>query len=149
MEPDRGLPSATDPAAYHFWVEEHIRFADLDLLGHVNNKAFTVYAESGRAAFLLKTGLWVPHAPRQNVLARLEIDYRRELHYPGTVRVGVRVLSIGRSSFTLGLGLFDGDACAAVAVTVLVRIDSSSRASVALDADERACLTPYLATGDS
>ncbi len=145
MQPQSAPSAATEAASYRYWVDEHIRFADLDLLGHVNNKAFTVYAESGRAAFLIETGLWVPHAPRQNVLARLEIDYRRELHYPGTVRVGVRVLGIGRSSFTLGLGLFDGDACAAVAVTVLVRIDSSSRAAVALDADERARLAPYMA----
>lgn len=145
-----GAPAAaTDPAAYRFWTDEQIRFADLDLLGHVNNIAFTVYAESGRAAFLRETGLWVPFAPRQNVIVRLELDYRRELHYPGRLRVGLRVLEIGRSSFRLGIGLFDGEHCAATAETVLVRIDAETRKAVALDAVELACLQPHLAANAS
>lgn len=131
------------PDVYRFWITEHIRFADLDLLGHVNNKAFLTYAESARAAFLRETGLWVPQAPRQNVLARLEIDYRRELHYPGELRVGVRVLDIGRTSFRLGIGVFDGEHCAATITTVLVRIDVATRAAVALDNDERERLAFY------
>jgi acyl-CoA thioester hydrolase len=48
------IPDAMDPASYRFWVTEHIRFADLDLLGHVNNVAFTVYAESCRDTQHLK-----------------------------------------------------------------------------------------------
>jgi acyl-CoA thioester hydrolase len=138
-------PKAIDAAAYRFWIPERVRFADLDLQGHVNNKAFTVYAESGRAAFLREIGFWTPDSPRQNVVVRLELDYLRELHYPGEIRVGVRVLKLGRTSFTLGLGIFDGDACAAAVVTVLARIDTRTRATVALDAGERARLTPYLA----
>lgn len=137
-------PGATDADAYKFWATEHIRFADLDVLGHVNNIAFTIYAESGRAAFLRETGLWTPHGDRQNVIARIELDYRRELHYPGEVRVGLRVLRIGSSSFTVGIGIFDGSACAATAQAVLVRIDRASRKSIALNDAERARLQPYL-----
>lgn len=139
------MAEATDAAAYKFWVTEHIRFADLDVLGHVNNIAFTIYAESGRAAFLRETGLWTPHGDRQNVIARIELDYRRELHYPGVVRVGLRVLKIGRTSFRVGIGLFDGEHCAATAEAVLVRIDRNSRKGIELNAEERAALEPYLA----
>lgn len=138
------IPAATDAAAYRFWATEHIRFADLDVLGHVNNIAFTIYAESGRAAFLSKTGLWTPHGDRQNVIARIEMDYRCELHYPGEVRVGLRVLKLGRSSFTVGIGLFDGELCAATAQAVLVRIDRISRKAIELNAEERNSLQPYL-----
>lgn len=92
---------------------------------------------------MLETGLWVPGGSRQSVLARLELDYRRELHYPGDVRVGMNVLSVGGSSFTLGIGLFDGDSCAATMTTLMVRIDMHSRQSVPLDDDERAALQPY------
>ncbi len=137
--------AATDRAAYRFWVDERVRFADLDLLGHVNNKAFTTYAESGRAAFLRDTAMGVPGDRRQSIIARLEIDYLRELHYPAELRIGVRVIALGRSSFTLGLGIFTGAVCVATAVTVLVRIDAQTRAAVALDAEERARLQPYLA----
>lgn len=137
--------AAADPANYRFWIDEHVRFADLDLLGHVNNKAFTTYAESGRAAFLRETGLWNPADRRQNVIARLEIDYLRELHYPARLRVGVNVLRFGRSSFSLGLGIFSDGVCIASVVTVLVRIDASTREAVPLNEAERARLLPYVA----
>lgn len=135
--------SGTDAAEYRFWIDEHIRFADLDLLGHVNNKAFLTYAESGRAAFMMHTGLWIPHGKRQNVLAHLEMDYRRELHYPGEVRVGIRVVKIGTTSLTLGVGLFAADYCAATLTTVTVQIDADSGKKVPLDEDDRARLAPY------
>lgn len=133
-----------DPASYKFWVTEHIRFADLDLLGHVNNIAFTIYAESCRAAFMHETKFWVPNHPRQNVIVRIELDYRRELFYPGEVRIGLRVLRIGNKSFTLGQGLFDGDACVATAQAVIARIDARTRKSTPLNDEERANLQPYL-----
>lgn len=136
-------PAAADPASYRFWTAERVRFADLDLLGHVNNKAFTTYAESGRFAFLSETGLWEPGAPRQNVIARLELDYLRELHHPAELRVGVNVLRIGERSFSLGQGIFNGDVCVAAAVTVLVRIDVITRKAVVLDDTERRRLQPY------
>jgi acyl-CoA thioester hydrolase len=137
--------AAADPGAYRYWVSEIVRFADLDLIGHVNNKAYATYAESGRAAFLRHTGLWRPDATRHSVIVRLEIDYRRELHYPAELRIGVRVLNIGRRSFTLGLGIFHGDSCAATVVTVFARIDATSRSAVVLDDAERASLQTYQA----
>lgn len=135
---------ATDPGVYRYWVPEVVRFADLDLIGHVNNKAYATYAESGRAAFLRHAGLWQINATRHSVIVRLEIDYRRELHYPAELRVGVRVLGIGRRSFTLGLGIFHGETCAATVVTVFARTDAQTRKSVELDAGERASLSRYL-----
>jgi acyl-CoA thioester hydrolase len=124
---------ATDPAAYKFWTTEHVRFADLDMLGHVNNKAFFTFAESGRVAFLSQSKMWMPGAVRQNVIRKAELEYLRELHYPAEVRVGLRVLKLGSTSFTLGIGMFSGEHCVATAQTVLVRIDTQTRAPVALN----------------
>jgi len=139
-------PSATRTGSYPFWTRELVRFADLDINGHVNNIAFAVYAESGRAAFLHGTGLWSLDQPmRQNVLAHVQIDYLQELRYPAELRVGVRVLAIGRSSFQLGVGLFAGERCVATVRTVQVRIDGQSKAPIALDPDERRALAAYLA----
>lgn len=39
--PHTEQPGATVVSSYKFRVTEHIRFADLDFLGHVNNVAFT------------------------------------------------------------------------------------------------------------
>jgi len=136
---------ATDPQAYNFWAEEHVRFADLDVLGHVNNKAFFTYAESGRVVFLKTTGLWKPGAQRQGVIVRAEMDYHRELHFPAALRIGMRVLKVGRTSFTLGLGMFNGDHCVATNVTMVVRIDTQTREPVALNEEELVGIRPYLA----
>lgn len=135
---------AESPAGYRCWVDERVRFADLDVLGHVNNKSFLTYAESGRVVFLGGTGLWQQGAVRQNVVARVEIDYRRELHFPADIRIGTRVLDIGRSSFRLGQGIFRGDDCIATIVAVMVRIDTQTRQAVVLNDGERAQLLPYL-----
>lgn len=138
-------PAALRASSYTFWAEERVRFADLDINGHVNNIAFAVYAESGRAAFLHDTGLWkLDDNSRQNVLAHIEIDYLHELRYPSQIAVGVRVLSIGRTSFRLGVGLFDGERCAATIATVQVRIDADTKAPIPLDADERLTLQRYV-----
>lgn len=139
------IPVATDEAAYHFWAREQVRFADLDMLGHVNNKAFFTFAESGRVAFLSETRLWVPGSVRQNVIRHAELDYLRELHFPAEVKIGLRVLKVGTTSFTLGLGMFSGGHCVATASTVLVRIDTKSRAPIMLNDEERGLLQPYLA----
>ena len=39
-------------------------------------------------------------------VARVAIDYRREIHWPGRVRVGSRVARIGNSSVTVQQALF-------------------------------------------
>ena len=145
MSDNSTLRSAKDPEAYSFWTEERVRFADLDVLGHVNNKAYFTFSESGRVVFLTATGLWKQGAQRQSVIVRAELDYHQELHFPATVRIGVRVLKVGRTSFTLGLGMFNGDQCVATNVTVVVRLDMQTRAPVALNEEELAGIQPYLA----
>ncbi|HEY1078416.1 MAG TPA: thioesterase family protein [Fontimonas sp.] len=140
---DTALTIPTTPAAYKYWVDEHVRFADLDLIGHVNNKAYATYGESCRAAFLREVGLWEPGAPRQSVIVKLEINYLRELHYPNRIRIGLCVLRMGDKSCTFGLGVFKGEECISTMLTVMVRIDAVSRKAVTLNDQERAALAGY------
>lgn len=137
-------PDGTRVSDYRYWIGERVRFNDLDLLGHVNNIAYMVYVETGRANFLRSIGMFEIGGRRQTVIARMEIDYRRELGYPADVRVGVRVLAVGRSSFRIGVGIFDGDVCVATAVNVIVRWDRDLHQSLALDESERAALSAWL-----
>jgi acyl-CoA thioester hydrolase len=125
--------AADDPAAYRYWTREQVRFADLDLIGHVNNTVYATYVESGRAAFLKDIGLWVMGSGIQNVVARLEIDFKRELHYQQQLSIGVRVLQIGRSSYQIGCGIFCDDVCHATGLTIVVRWDSKTRLPIVLD----------------
>jgi acyl-CoA thioester hydrolase len=83
------------------------------------------------------------------VLARIEIDYLRELTYPGDVEIGSRVERIGVKSVTLVHGVFKagGADCAARGRAVLVAFDGRARASAPLPADFRAALEPFTGPG--
>ena len=140
-------PSLLEPLSYCFWYENQVRFADLDPLNHVNNIAFAVYAEDARAAFLTATGLWRVDSPRQNVIARLELDYLHELRYPARIRVGLRVLALGRTSMTIGAAIFDEQQrCVALITAVAVRWHLGERKPIELNDDERAILRRYMST---
>ena len=70
------------------WTEDVIRFGDTDMNGHVNNSAFAFFAESGRV-HLFRTALGDRRDPDHFfVVAKLVIEFKAELHYPGRVRTG-------------------------------------------------------------
>jgi acyl-CoA thioester hydrolase len=129
--------------SYRFWTVEHVRFADLDLLGHVNNKAYATYFETARVDFGRACGL-SDTAQKSMALVRLEIDYRKEIRYPATLRLGVRLRRLGNSSLTLAAAVFDGEICASTAQTIGVRFDGVARKSCPFTDIERQALEAYL-----
>jgi len=137
--PGEAAPPALDErASYAHFARHSLRFADLDALGHVNNLATAAIFESVRVSFLAEAGMPVSAPKRGFVIARMTVDYLRELHFPGEVEVGTRVLRIGRSSITIGQGLFSNGECIATGTAVCVRIDRASGRAIALDAPLRA-----------
>ncbi|WP_370325868.1 acyl-CoA thioesterase [Euzebya sp.] len=123
-----------DPSTYDFFTEENVRFSDTDMVGHVNNVAHTALVECGRIAFGYEM------ARRSGVefgtitFAHLDIDFRADLYYPARVRIGCRVLRVGTSSFTVGVGVFDGDTCATTSTNVLVHLGEDRRPAPLPDA---------------
>jgi acyl-CoA thioester hydrolase len=84
-----------------------IRWRDLDAYDHVNNSEFLSLLEEARIQwFNSLPGAW-RDARAEPVLARVEMNYRRSIRYPATVRVELGVLKIGRSSLGLGHQLSD------------------------------------------
>jgi acyl-CoA thioester hydrolase len=108
-------PDRLEPTFYRHWIEDGVRFADLDPLGHCNNAAIGGFFESSRVALFTDAGFPVSKGTLSIPIARIEIDFRHEILYGATVRVGARVLRIGRTSFTLAGAIFDADQCAAAA----------------------------------
>ena len=135
---------AVDPASYRFWIEDHVRFADLDPLGHCNNAAISTFFESSRVALFAAAGHPLGHDGKSLSIARLLIEFRRELNYGARVRIGARVVKLGRTSVTLAGAVFDREHCAATAEVVGVLIDLQARTSTELPPDLRARLVNYL-----
>lgn len=122
---------------YKHWVEDHVRFSDLDPVGHVNNNAVGEYFENARAALFVKiTPSW-PRGDQLFVLGRMAIDFRRELHLPAKLRVGCGLIKLGRTSVTLANALFRGDDGIAYCESVSVMIDQKTRKPVELSDNVR------------
>lgn len=126
--------------AYPLRLEERLRFSDTDMVGHVNNAVFATMFESGRVALLFDPEQPLAGPGQTFVLARLGIDFRAELHYPGMVTIASGVSRIGSSSITMPQALFSGERCVATGESVLVLIDQQTRRSAPLSPATRARL---------
>lgn len=115
--------------SYPLRAVDRLRYGDTDRQGHVNNAAFATFCESGRVAFLCDPERPLAPAGSAFVVARLLIDFRAEITWPGEVEIGTRVTRIGRSSFSVAQGLFQRGKCVATAETVVVLMDEATRRS--------------------
>jgi len=136
-------PDPLEPSFYRHWIEDRVRFADLDPLGHCNNAAIGGFFESSRVSLFTDAGFPVSGGDLSIPIVRVEIDFRHEILFDARVRVGARVLRIGRTSFTLAGAVFDGQCGAATAQVVAVLFDLAQRRSVEIPADLRQALSAY------
>jgi acyl-CoA thioester hydrolase len=135
----------TRRASFRHWSPVTIRFSDQDSLAHVNNVALAQYFEVGRTAYVYDIIRAAGCEGRiEFILARLVIDFKRELHYPGAVEVGARLTRLGRKSLTTGYGIFRCDDCIATSEAVNVFYDMQARRSIEPPAEVRAVLTREL-----
>jgi acyl-CoA thioester hydrolase len=119
-----------------FVHNEHVRFRDLDALGHMNNAVYATYLEQARIEFLRRFG-----ATQQDmILARLEIDFRAPVGFGADVEIEVRPARIGRKSFALDYTKRVAERVVAEAKSVLVAYDYGSEQSVELPAQWREAL---------
>ena len=131
-----------DRALYHLWITDRLRYNDLDPVGHVNNNAVGQFVENGRVRLFDEIGR-DPAVPGQAmrlgwVVRRLEVDFIKEIRFPGDVEVGTRVVRIGTSSMIVRSGIFVEGACACTATTVSVCFDMIGRTSMPIPEDIRA-----------
>jgi acyl-CoA thioester hydrolase len=113
---------------------DKLRYADTDRQGHVNNSVFSTALETGRVELLHAPDAGIIEEGKSFVIARLELDFRGELTWPGEVAIGTKVKSVGRTSITLAQGLFQHDRCVALATTVIVQVDERTHRATPLSA---------------
>jgi acyl-CoA thioester hydrolase len=118
-----------------------IRWRDVDAYGHVNNAVFLTYLEEARDEWL-ERALGAEGDAWDYVIARIEVDFRRELTLEDDRIVSRCALhSLGSSSIRTREELRTlGGEVAAEAEAVLVARDRETRRSRPLSARERAAL---------
>ena len=133
--------ASKDRKNYVSWAQSSIRYCDLDPNGHVNNGAINAFFEDGRVCFrndrMLKLG---DEILTGFALVKFTVEYLAPLYFPGSVDVGTVVTRIGRSSFSLGQGIFSDGTCVATAEVITVSFDPKSKHSQKLTPELRTIL---------
>ena len=113
-------PRRLDPAAYPWSTEIATRFGDMDFNHHLNNVAVAQLYEEARVRFNTAVRAGWPIGRPRYLVARVEIDYLGEAHYPAAVTIALAVMRFGTTSWTAGLALFQDGACRGLAQSVMV-----------------------------
>jgi acyl-CoA thioester hydrolase len=124
-----------------------MRWADMDVQGHINNAAFVTYLEQARIdLFFDRAGAaGLTSIAEGVVVARHEIDYHRPVVYrPTPLRIDMWCSALAGASFTVDYEVFDDDALAASARTLCVPFDMSAARVRRLGPAERTFLERYL-----
>lgn len=84
-------------------IDWPVQWGDQDALGHVNNTVYFRWCESARVAYLQRLGLaeWLAPTELGPILAQISCNYKRQLYFPDTVRIGSRVTRLGKTSLTM------------------------------------------------
>ena len=137
-----------DRSIYGFSTAEHLRFADVDANGHVNNGSFIEMMENARVSYLrqiVRSGL-----PRfRLVIGRIEADFKRQMFYPGSATACARLVEAHPRKVVIGQALFDGEGqCTAVQKVIMVSLNEQTHKSTPFDPTVRAALETLAASKD-
>jgi acyl-CoA thioester hydrolase len=123
-----------DPAAYPRHLALEPRYGDMDVNAHLNNVAIARLFEETRVRTLSTLRQTVAgRDPSSMMIAHIGIDYLAEGSYPGPIDATLAVTAVGRTSFRLGLGLFQGGKALAIADCAMVNLADRRPAQIEPD----------------
>jgi acyl-CoA thioester hydrolase len=132
---------------FPYRLTDNVRFGDLDPNQHVNNAVYATYFETGRVTLMKDRSYGLMPEGLAWIMARLDIHFRAELHWPGTIELGLGVSKFGRTSVTFDQVVFSAGRCVASAQSVNVLIDEVSRKPTPLTPEILANFQPWLRRG--
>ncbi|HLQ92863.1 MAG TPA: thioesterase family protein [Xanthobacteraceae bacterium] len=127
QQPSLERTAAPRLESFKIRTPEIVRFGDMDRQGHVNNAVYSTYLETGRVSVIFDPDQGLQVAGATTVLARIQIDFLKELRWPGQIEVGTAVGDIGRSSYVFTQGIFCDGVCVASGRSTMVLIDLETR----------------------
>jgi acyl-CoA thioester hydrolase len=108
---------------FPFRVTDNVRYADLDPNQHVNNAVYASYFETGRVTLVKDRSRGLMPSGLSWMMVRLDMHFRAELRWPGTIEMGLGLVKFGRTSVTFDQVVFSAGKCIASAQSVSVLID--------------------------
>lgn len=119
-----------DPASYPFSHRTETRFADMDVLGHINNVSMAGLFEHGRGMFNHAIEVQRRAAGQRWLIVSVSLDYIAEAHFPEHVDVASGILRIGNSSWDIASAAFQGGECKATCITTIVLTDANGPTAI-------------------
>jgi acyl-CoA thioester hydrolase len=132
---------------FPYRLTDNVRFADLDPNQHVNNAVYATYFETGRVTLMKDRSFGLMPDGLAWIMVRLDIHFRAELRWPGTIEMGLGVAKFGRTSVTFDQVVFSAGKCVASARSVTVLIDERTRKPTPLTPEITANLRRWLRRG--
>lgn len=131
-------------------VPIHVRFHDLDALGHVNNARYLNYLEVGRLAYAKDICSWDGRMESLGlIVASVKIDFKTPIHLGDELVLHTRVSRLGNKSFDMNY-LFEvtpfGETesqVSAIAMTTLVAFDYHAKQTVPVFPTWREAITAH------
>jgi len=124
---------------------DRIDWSDLDLLGHVNNIAFSRFFQAARVEYCGRIGLVVYQGMTTGpILAASRVQFLAQLFFPGSVRILTRCKKAGTTSIVMEHALYDdkGTLCA-ISEDVVVRYDFAAKTKIPLGDEIREKIVSY------
>ncbi len=129
---------------FPYRLTDNVRYADLDPNQHVNNAVYATYFETGRVTLMKDRGYGLVPPGLNWIMVRLDIHFRAELRWPGTVELGLGLSKFGRTSVTFDQVVFSEGKCVASAQSVSVLIDDNTRMPTRLTSEIVRNFQPWL-----
>src|SRR5690625_2102929 len=87
---------------FSFYVEIKTRFAETDMMGHINHRYALVYFEQARIDFFTEANV-LRDKDRENgfVVGDMQVNYINEIYHGDNLKIYVKAASIGNSSVEL------------------------------------------------
>ena len=90
----------TDLSLFRFSHPIEVRYADIDVLQHVNNATYFTYMETARIQYFAKVLGWEGHwAELGVIIAQAACEYKQPLVFGDTVQAYIRASRLGTKSF--------------------------------------------------
>lgn len=135
---------------YRTFVEIPTRWMDNDVYGHVNNVVYYSYFDTAVNGWLMAQGvLDYANSEFVGVVVETGCRFHKEIAFPDTLDIGIRVRRLGNSSVTYEIGIFKQgeEAPAATGHFTHVYVRNGEMTPAPIPAAVRSVLEP-LAAGD-
>ena len=118
----------TEITAYPFQADIPTRWADLDMLGHINNVAMAGLFEEGRGRFARSLHLARGGERVRWLIAAVSLNYLAESHHPHDVTIASGIGHVGTKSWTTLSAAFQQGVCVATCDSVFAYTDATGSA---------------------